>query len=522
MPKRKLSFIQPPLKMGGKRLGKKTMTPGSPEVDPTTLPKQLADKSKYGNKLYQKTSERLPSSRSTYEHEFEHKGNTFSVNNSWVNYSNGYQVYNEEAARVNFEGRNSDTLYENPYQIQESPSLNQPTTGRTLTNIVKIDHILPIVNESESKWVYEALTDIHAIQRKEINKTTGGGTAASNSVFNLDTWLKYHNRYTTLFAYAIELASRQAWSSQVPKSNLVLRDIATACALTNTLELRNKMARRLSQAALPEKLVRYLTWYFQVYKSNNHDCSIDQFFSSREFSNAFCTNDASGDKYTAYEEKIDSIVSHVNESYDAASAKFPQVTALIEEKTSQPYVNLRNATIPSNTTGYDADWNDIFNLQPSLVVTSGIVSTQIHVPPRAASGSYCPAAFRRDKNSVPNHVIASLGPNQTIADYNGFIHPAYRFETGHSSQFSPGNTNKLTLFSDSSSVTNVSAATRHNNISASFQGNDFANVFSLDAMVSYEYEMSPKGEASYLFEVTEANTKMAARAFIFELFGIEH
>jgi hypothetical protein len=522
MPKREISFVQPNLNMGGKRLGNRAMPQGSPEVDPATLPKQLADKSKFGNKIRHKTSERRPSSRSTYETEFENKGNKFSVSNTWINYSNGYQVYNEESARVDFEGRNSDTLYENPYQIQEAPSLNQPTTGRTLTNIVRLDHILPIVNESNSKWVYEALSDIHAIQRKEINKTTGGGTAASNSVFNLDTWLKYHNRYTSLFAYAIELASRQAWSSQVPKSNLVLRDIATACALTNTLELRNKMARRLSQAALPEKLVRYLTWYFQVYKSNNHDYSIDQFFSSREFASAFCTNDASGDDYTAYESKIDSLVSHVNESYDAASAKFPQITALIEEKTSQPYVNLRNATIPSNTTGYDADWNDIFNLQPSLVVTSGVIANQVHVPPRAAAGSYCPAAFRRDKDNVPNHVIASLGPNQTIADYNGFIHPAYRFDSGHSSQMSSGNTNKFTLFSDSSSVTNVNARTRHNNISTSFQGNDFANVFSLDAMVSYEYEMSPKGEASYLFEITEANTKMAARAFIFELFGIEH
>lgn len=517
----KPGFVSPRFPKGPRRKGKTINPQSSTEVDPTTLSQELTDKSKISNRINRRTSERLPSSRSTSDYEFEHKGNKFSVSNTWINYSNGYAVYNEEAARVNFEGDKSDTLYQDPYQIQEVPSLNQPTTSKTLVNIVAVDHILPVSKVTNSMWIYEALSDIHAIQRKEINKNTGGGTAASNIVFNLETWLKYHNRYTSLLAYALELASRQAWSSQVPKSNLVLRDVATACALTNTLELRNKMARRLSQAALPEKLVKYLTWYFQVYKSNNHDYSVDQFFASKEFLNAFCKNDTSGNSYTAYESKIDTLVSHVTEDYDDASAKFPQLTALIEEKTNQPYVNLRNATIPSNTTGYDADWNDIFNLQPSLVVTGGTVNVQMHVPPRIPSGSNCPAAFRKDKNNVPNHVIASLGPLQTISTYGGFIHPSFCFGTGDTNQYSATNSNKFSLYSDSTSVTGVKSFLRSTNIASAFQGNDFANVFSLDARLSYEYEMSPKGEAAYLFEVTESNTKMAARSFMFELFGIK-
>jgi hypothetical protein len=311
-------FVNPKLPKGPRRKVKEPKVTGRTDVDPTTLPKVFEDKSKINNKIREKTSERLPSSRTTSEHEFENKGNKFTVTNTWINYSNGYAVYNEETARVGYDGKKSDTLYQNPYQIQESPSLNAPTTSRTLANVVLTDHILPVASDNNSQWIYEALSDIHAIQRKEINKNTGGGTAASNTVFTLDTWLKYHNRYVSLFAYAIELASRQAWSSQVPKSNLVLRDIATACALTNTLELRNKMARRLSQAALPEKLVRYLTWYFQVYKSNDHDYSTDQFFTSREFLNAFCKNDSSGDSYVAYEDKINDLVSHVKEDYDTA------------------------------------------------------------------------------------------------------------------------------------------------------------------------------------------------------------
>jgi hypothetical protein len=491
-------------------------------VEPT-LPQVMAERSKQGDKVGVRTSTRRPSSRTESETTFDAGGGQFTVNNTWINYTNGYAVFNENSARVDFQGEKSSTLYANPYQEQANPSLNSEVTSKTLCNVTSVDHILPVADNGNHTWVYEALSDIHAIQRKEIVANTGGGTATSNSVFTLDTWLRYHNRYLTCFAYAIELASRQAWSAQVPKSNLVLRDVATACALTNSLELRNKLARTLSQAALPMPLVKYLTWYFQVYKANDHDYCLDQFFCTREFAGAFLTNDSTGDRYSDYETKINNIISYVASGYDEYSKNFPQLTALIEEKTNQPYVNLRNATVPSNTTDYDADWNDIFNNTPSLVVSDdGLVSNKLHQPPRTAEGSNCPAAFRRDAQNVPNHVLASLGTNQTITGYNGLFRPEYLFGPGSTSEFSTDNSNKYAVYTDPSSVTGNKITRRSANIAASFMGNDFANVFSLDAFASYEHTISPKGEAAYLYEVTDTNTKMAARNFIFELFGVSN
>lgn len=498
---------------------------GSDEAtaEPTKMTLVTTERSKQGNKVGIRTSTRRPNSRTESETTFEAGGNQFTVNNQWINYTNGYAVFNENSARVDFQGEKSATLYPNPYQKQDSPSLNQEVTSKTLYNVTSVDHIFPVTNGSNHIWVYDALSDIHAIQRKEIVANTGGGTATSNNVFTLETWLKYHNRYLTLFAYAIELASRQAWSAQVPKSNLVLRDVATACALTNSLELRNKLARTLSQAALPIPLVKYLTWYFQVYKSNDHDYCLDQFFCTREFAGAFLLNDTSGDRYAAYEAKIDAQIALVNQDTDEWSAKFPQLTALIEEKTNQPYVNLRNATVPSNTTGYDADWNDIFNNTPSLVVTeNGNLNVKEHQPPMTATGTGCPAAFRRDASNVPNHVLASLGSSQTISGYNGLFRPEYLFAAGSADEYSTNNSNKYAVFSNTSSVTGNSSTRRSSNIAASFMGNDFANVFSTDAFASYQYTISPKGEAAYLHEITETNTKMAARNFIFELFGVSN
>ena len=493
---------------------------GTTSVDPT-LPQVMAERSKQGDKQAVRTSTRRPSSRTETETSFDAGGGQFTVNQKWINYTNGYAVFNENAARVDFQGEKSPTLYADPYQQQEDPDVDSAVTSKTLCNITSVDHILPVADNGNHTWVYEALSDIHAIQRKEIVGNTGGGTATTNTVFTLDTWLRYHNRYLTCFAYAIELASRQAWSAQVPKSNLVLRDVATACALTNSLELRNKLARTLSQAALPMPLVKYLTWYFQVYKANDHDYCLDQFFCTREFAGAFLTNDSDGTRYAAYETKIDNITSYVSNDYDEYSAKFPQLTALIEEKTNQPYVNLRNATVPSNTTGYDADWNDIFNNTPSLVITdNGTVSNKEHQPPRVTAGHSCPAAFRRDAQNVPNHVLASLGTNQNITGYNGLFRPEYLFEPGSADEYNTKNSNKYTVYSKTSSVTGNQLTRRSSNIAASFMGNDFANVFSLDAFASYNYTISPKGEAAYLYEVTETNTKMAARNFIFELFGV--
>ena len=360
-------------------------------------------------------------------------GVEFNLNQTFE-LQNGYDIPNYNGQFVSVSSPKDSTYYDNPYVSQDSPALNEAINCKTAFNISDCD---PFAANTAAE---DALQDVYSDLKIQINNSTGGGNTVTNTVFTYDNFKSYMQVGIKFYSILIELMSRQAWSPDEDYANLVLRNVAETCSTTDAITLRNKLSRVLSNMSLPAKVKSYITWWYQVYQTNEGKTSKVQFNSGQYFA---ATILQSGD--------VDSYVGYINVLIDdnftgssAASAVTvrSQITALLENRTDYNFESLRRINIPSNTSQYDQSMKDI-------MVNTGIYDdvggTATLYPSVLGSAETGPVCFEQTLEEIPVHtteyLTARFGNNQPA-----IFKPSY-----YSTQVSAGyaNYSKFVMFNAS-------------------------------------------------------------------------
>jgi hypothetical protein len=422
-----------------------------------------------------------------------------------INKAQGYSLFNDNSQCVSFDSRSDGSLYENPYRSQDEPVIDEAVTAKTMINVVQMNPFTS--SDKETDQTDQILTDIYMEYNREILSNTNGGNKGAVDVFTLDNFKDYIRKYGKLYAYFIELASRMAWATPQPKSNLVCRAWANYLGSdTDFLNLRNDMAYVLADACATPRMMDYMLWYFQVFQQNDHDYSMNHVHMSNEMFQVLFSDTSSAGK-TNYIQVIDDLLMNIR----SEAQKFSTITALLETKLDIPrFVNFRNSGTPSNTTCYDADYNDIF-CNVSTQTSSDGVAKQTYPPYSVDGATPISAAFARDPENVPIHVTEYL--NFKMAENNTFFQSN---RTTGSIDAGLLYSNKFLAYQDSTSYTGTGVKAR--NQLCTQVGEDLVSVAIKPSGTGFDYSISPRGLRSYLYEIAPNNLRLAKRRFYLDVF----
>jgi len=423
-----------------------------------------------------------------------------------INKAQGYSLFNDNSQCVSFDSRSDGSLYENPYRSQDEPVIDEAVTAKTMINVVQMNPFTS--SDKETDQTDQILTDIYMEYNREILSNTNGGNKGAVDVFTLDNFKDYIRKYGKLYAYFIELASRMAWATPQPKSNLVCRAWANHLGSdTDYLNVRNDMAYTLADACMTPRIMDYMLWYFQVFQQNDHDYSMNHVFMSNEMFQALFSDTSTLGKQS-YLTEVTNLLQDIRNN----AQEFSIITALLETKLDIPrFVNFRNSGTPSNTTCYDADYNDIFCNTSTFTSPDG-VARQTYPPYSLDGASTIPAAFARDPENVPIHVTEYL--NFKMAENNVFFQANRASGSIDSSLIY---SNKFLAYQDGLNTYTGTNVKVRNQLSTQV-GEDLVSVAIQPSGLGFDYTISPRGLRSYLYEVAPNNLRLAKRRFYLDVF----
>lgn len=419
-----------------------------------------------------------------------------------INKSQGFAIFNENSACVSFDSRSDGSLYANPYKYQKPPLSNSDITAKTLVNIVSPT---PFLNANSADQADIILADIYYELNREILANTNGGNKGAVDVFTLDNFKDYVRSYGELYAYFIELTSRMAWATTQSKANLVCRSWANYLGSDiSIMNIRNDMAYCLADACSTTRIMDYTLWFWQTYMQNDHDYSMNHVHMSKEMFSALFDESNGIEFYTSQiQGKLDYIYTKAQE--------FSIITALLETKLDTPrFVNYRTSGTPSNSTCYDADFNDLF---ANVSCITSIDGTAVqYLPAHAGEGDPIFAAFSRDPENVPIHVTEYLC--NKLGVYSTFYSPI-RIGGGFPTTDFRLN-NKFLAYQDPAKISGTWCDPR--NSLPTQVGEDLITVQARGDGSGFDFIASPRGLRSYLYECSYNNLELAKRRFYLDVF----